>query len=103
MHLIPISRVSGGFCFILSGESDVRTPETIIAANALYDAGYPVQVSGIYRIIDRIYGKDYISVVPIYESTFYRDCIHLPEGEAGAAVAAKTVWKFYEYKMRETV
>lgn len=103
MHLTPKKNDTGEFRFILSGESDVRAPQTIIAANALYEAGYPVEVSGIVRIIEWIEGNDYISVVPMYESIFYGDCIHLSKGKASTAVAKKTDWKFCEYKMMETV
>ncbi len=71
MHLYPRESESGGYYFGLSGSSDIRTPETIVAANALYEAGYPVVVYGMDEITDRIEGNDYISVVPISEDTFF--------------------------------
>ena len=86
----------------MSGFSDVRSPETIVAANALYEAGYPVAVYGMEKITERIEGADYISVVPISEDTFFREAINLPEGDAGIAVAVKTVWLFDNYRTKET-
>ena len=100
MHLYPRKNERQEWNFLLSGESDFRAPETVIAANALYDAGYPVEVYGFDRIINRIEGNDELSVVPKRESTFFSESIHLPEGKVGAAVAEKTVWEFDRYRMK---
>ncbi|MBO4868629.1 MAG: hypothetical protein J5585_02830 [Clostridia bacterium] len=99
MHLYPEKSESNGWYFGLAGNSDIRAPETIVAANALYEAGYPVVVYGTDEIIARIEGTDYIPVVPITEYTFFRECINLPEGDTGLAVAKKTIWKFDEYRL----
>ena len=76
-------------------------PETIIASNALYEAGIPFEINGLEKIFARIEGEDYISVVPISESTFFGDCIHLPKGEAEALVAKETIWMFDEYQLKK--
>ena len=101
MHLYPEKSENAGWCFGLSGNSDIRAPEAIAAANALYEAGYPVVVFGMDKIISRIEGTDYVSVVPITEYTFFRECINLPEGDDGLAVANKTVWEFAEYRLKD--
>ena len=77
-------------------------PDTIIAANALYEARIPFKIYGLDKIFDRIEGNDYIPVVPISESTFFEDCIHLPKGEAEALVAKETIWEFDEYQRKKT-
>lgn len=100
MHLYT-RKIDGGYEFGISGSSDIRAPETIIAANALYEVGYPVEVYGLEKIVDRIEGNDYLSVVPVSEDTFFRDCINLPEGDAGLAVAKKTIWEFDEYLLKD--
>ena len=100
MHLFPRKAKSGEYYFELSGKPDIRAPETVLAANALYEAGYPIKVDGLGEIIDRLKGNDYIYIVPIGESTFYRDSIHLPEGDAGLAVAEKTIWASSEYRLK---
>ena len=102
MHLYPWKKENAGYFFALSGESALRAPETIIAAKALYEAGYPVKVYGIDKIIDRIEGNDSISVVPISEWYPFDESIHLPEGITGRAVAEKTDWKFDNYKMKSS-
>ena len=101
LHLIPRKDNAGGYYFSLSGESTLRAPDTIIAANALYEAGYPIRISGLDVITDRIDGNDYISVVPFGESTFFGNRINLPKGDDGLAVAEKTIWEFDEYQMKE--
>lgn len=101
LYLIPRKDDTEGYYFDLSGESIARAPETIIAANALYEAGYPIRISGMDVITDRIDGNDYISVVPIGEPTIFRNCIKLPNGDAGIAVAEKTIWEFDEYRLKE--
>lgn len=101
MHLIPRKDSTGKYYFSLSGESSVRSPETIVAANALYESGYPIKISGMDVIINRIEGTDYLSVVPIGRRTFFENCIKLPDGETGLAVAEKTIWEFDEYRLKE--
>ncbi len=76
-------------------------PDTIFASNALYEADIPFEIHGLDKILARIEGKDYISVVPISESTFFGDCIHLPKGEAEAIVAKETIWMFDEYQLKK--
>ena len=101
MHLIPFEKQSGGCCFDLSGYSTDRVPDTVVAANALYDAGIPFEIDGLEDILDCIEGNDFLSVVPIGESDLYGDCIHLPKDEAGAAAAKETIWNFYEYRLKK--
>lgn len=101
MHLAPRENASGECYFDLSGESPTRMPDTIIASNALYEAGIPFEINGLEKIVARIDGTDYISVVPISESAFSGDCIHLPKGEAEALVAKETIWEFDEYKLKK--
>ena len=101
INLYPRDSKNGRYYFGLSGSSDARAPKTIIAANALYEAGYPVVIYGMDEITDRIEGIDYISVVPIGEDTFFRGAINLPEGNVGLAIAAKTVWIFDDYRLKE--
>jgi hypothetical protein len=100
LHLIPRGNSSGECYFDLSGESPARMPDTIIAANALYEAGIPFKINGLDKIFARIEGTDYIPVVPISESAFFGDCIHLPKGVAEALVAKETIWEFEEYKLK---
>ena len=101
MHLYPEQNENGEHYFGLSGDSSVRAPETRVAANALYEAGYPIIVHEADEIKSRIEGIDYISIAPITEYTFFEDRIRLPEGDAGLAVAKKTIWKFDEYRLKE--
>ena len=103
MHLAPCENTSGECYFDLSGESPARMPDTIFASNALYEAGIPFEINGLDKIFARIEGKDFIPVVPIYESTFFGDCIHLPKGDAEALVAKKTIWEFDEYKLKNSI
>ena len=103
MHLTPCENTSGECYFDLSGESPARMPDTIFASNALYEAGIPFEINGLDKIFARIEGKDFIPVVPIYESTFFGDCIHLPKGDAEALVAKKTIWEFDEYKLKNSI
>ncbi len=99
--MYPMKCKDGGYVFGWSGSSDLRAPETIIAANALCEAGYPVKVYDTSEIIDRVEGNDYISVYPISESTIFREAINLPKGDVGLAVAEKTVWDFDDFRMKE--
>ena len=101
MHLIPRETPSGECYFDLYGESPARMPDTIIASNALYEEGIPFEISGLDKIFARIEGKDYISVVPISESAFFGDCIHLPKGDAESLVAKETIWEFDEYELKK--
>ena len=100
MHFMPYKNKDGQYGFYLSGSSDIRASETIIAANALHEAGYPVEVHDIDTIMARVEGTDYIPIIPIAESTSFSEGIHLPKGAAGLAVADKTVWMFDDYKMK---
>lgn len=102
MHLYPRNNETEGWRFLLSGESEVRAPETVVAANALYDSGYPVEVYNFDIIANRFAGNDYISVVPKSESTYFFESIHLPEGKLGKAVAMKTIWKLNQYSMKNS-
>ena len=77
----------------------MRAPDTILAANALYEAGYPVTVYGLDRILDRIEGNDFLSVVSFRTYRLFTESIVLPNGDAGLAVAAKTKWDFATYRM----
>ena len=101
LHLYPHKNPDGTYCFALSGESEVRAPETITAANALYEAGYPVIVYGLEHIQDRLAGNDIIDIVPASELCWRDDSTHLPEGKEGAEAAKKVSWHFHEYKLRE--
>ena len=100
MHLYPCENTSGEGYFVLSGESSARMPDTIVAANALCEAGIPSVVYGLDKILDRIGGKDYVSILP-NGLAFFGDCIHLPEGEAEALVAKETIWEFDEYERKK--
>lgn len=101
MHLYPQKKADGGWYFALSGESEPRSPETIIAANALYEAGYPVEVIKADKIIDRLEGSDHIEVVPLQEAVFIGESIHLKEKDIGVTIAKKTVWKFDRYELKD--
>ena len=100
MHLFPKKRADGSYYFLLSGESVVRAPETVIAANALFAAGYPVKVADFEKIKNRLEGTDFLSVIPEGEKDFCDDCIHLPTGAAGDAIAKKTNWETEIYRMK---
>lgn len=65
---------------------------TIFAANALSDAGYPIQVEEPEAFFRMLTGDDDVAIVPAWEpaSPF---SIHLPPGAAGKAVAEKATWK----------
>lgn len=65
---------------------------TILAANALSDAGYPIQVEEPEAFFRMLTGDDDVAIVPAWEpaSPF---SIHLPPGAAGKAVAEKATWK----------
>lgn len=92
MHLYPVKDEKELYHFIISGESEPRAPQTIIAANALYELGYPVEVQALETIIRRIEGKDYVKIVQNDEYCFYDSYIHLPEGTLGEAIAKKAEW-----------
>ena len=100
LHLYPVKHEAGGYYFLISGASERRAPDTIIAANALDKAGYPLQISKHKEILDRFSGNDYISIVPERESTYIDATINLPKGKAGKAVAAKAEWQYKEYKLK---
>ena len=100
MHMYPVKKENNGYCFCLSGSTSFRAPETIIAANALYEAGYPVEVYGMDEITDRIEGNDSLSVVPKSDHTLFSEAITLPEGVTGRAVAEKTEWQFDVYRLK---
>lgn len=100
MHLSPWKSESGGYYFSLSGESTLRAPETVIAANALTDAGYPVEVVRKEEIFDRLEGNDYIAVIPFDQANIYEDSIQIPEGDTGRKIAAKVKWDFETYKLK---
>lgn len=98
MHLYPMKDKDGWY-FKLFGESVYRSPETVVAANALYDAGYPIEVEGYEKIAGCFDGSDYIPIVPIGEATIPCESIHLPKGSIGKAVAKKTIWEFDNYSL----
>ena len=100
MHLAPRKRETGYF-FVLSGDSFPRTPETIIAANALYEAGYPVEVVGLDGIQKRLEGEDYLTVAPQNVMDLLGQTIHLPEGRIGTSVTRKVTWEFDEYALKD--
>ena len=100
MHLAPRKREAGYF-FVLSGDSIPRTPETIIAANALYEAGYPVEVVGLDGIQKRLEGEDYLTVAPQNVMDLLGQTIHLPEGRIGTSVTRKVTWEFDEYALKD--
>ena len=100
LHLMPIRTAAGGYYFNLSGDSIPRTPDTIIAANALYKAGYPVEVYDLKTIQERLEGNDTVRVVPSSESDLFGESIHLPEGKTGLAVAKRVKWDYIEYKLK---
>lgn len=100
MHLFPWKSKISGYYFSLSGESDLRAPETVIAANALIDAGYPTRVVRIEKIFNRLEGNDYVSIVPEEQANIYEDSIQLPEGDLGRKIAAKVKWDFETYKLK---
>jgi len=102
MHLFPSGSVQEGFYFELDGSSARRAPETIIAANALLKAGYPVCVCNFNKIKSRIEGTDTLDVVPEYMFAFSESSIHLPKGQAGLDIAKHTEWEIVEYKMKGT-
>ena len=99
MHLIPRKTNADEYLFALSGDSVMRAPDTIIAANALYEAGYPVEVVRLEVIQNRLEGNDDVLVVPTSETDFFGDSMHQPEGKAGLNVAKKVKWNFAEYKL----
>lgn len=99
MHLYPV-KTDKGYYFDVSGDSAGRAPETIIAANALVHAGLPVVVSNYQEIISRIDGEDDLKVYPINKLAFEENIIHLPKGPKGAALAEKTVWDTYDFKVK---
>ena len=101
LHLMPIKTDPGGYYFDLSGDSILRAPETIIAANALNEAGYPVAVYALKTIQDRLEGEDYVRVVPRSESDLFGESIHLPEGQKGLVLAKRVKWDFIEYRLKQ--
>ena len=96
MHLFP-TRTDSGYYFRLSGEPNLRAPETIIAANALVKAGYPVLVDDYNKIINRIDGEDNLKIIPVSSCPFRENAIWLPKGAKGKAIAERAVWETYEY------
>ena len=100
MHLVPWKKGSEGYIFSLSGESIPRMPDTILAANALYEAGYPFVIYDLEKIIDKLEGNDFVQVVPQSESDLFGESISLPEGKEGGVLAKKVTWMFDEYKTR---
>ena len=96
MHLFP-TRTDSGYYIRLSGESNLRAPETIVAANALVKAGYPVLVDDYNKIINRIDGEDNLKIIPVSSCPFRENAIWLPKGAKGKAIAERAVWETYEY------
>ena len=99
MHLYP-EKNEEGYYFYLSGSTELRMPDTIVAANALVDTGYPVSISCYDEISNCLRGEDYVSIIPISEFDFYFGGIQLPKGDEGKAVAQKTIWKVDEYRIK---
>jgi hypothetical protein len=103
MHLSPKKTRDGKYLFVLSGDSILRAPDTIIAADALYEAGYPIEISYLDTIKDRLAGNDFVSVVPNSGLSLFEDSFSLPKGKEGLAVARKVQWDFDEYKLRSEI
>lgn len=101
MHLFPRKTEGGRYYFHLSGESEIRCPDTVVAANALIEAGYPVMISGFDEISKRLNGEDYLSVVSVNDYRGLTSSITLFNDEIGKAIAAKTIWEFDEYRLKE--
>ncbi len=57
--------------------------------NALDVAHYPIEISYLDMIKDRLTGNDFVSVVPNSELSLFEDSISLPKGKEGLAVAGK--------------
>ena len=102
MHFYPVINDAEECRFIISGSSEMRTPETIIAANALFEAGYPVEVDDWNKITDRLNGEDFIDVVPSGESYFLGGSFVLPKGKKETEVVKRVKWKFLDYKLKNT-
>lgn len=100
MHLYPIQNDNGFYYFCLSGSAESRMPDTIVAANALVEAGYPVNISLYEKISKCLRGEDYVQISPMDEMGFFYEGINLPKGEEGKAVANKAIWHFDDYKIK---
>lgn len=103
MHLYPRNDGKAGWNFLLSGESELRAPDTVTAAIALRDSGYPVEVYAYDRMADRLEGNDLLSVISKNRSVCFFEAIHLPDGKAGKAAAAKTIWRSDKYSMKKQI
>lgn len=91
VELIPVTDddAKSGWRFIVFADF---SSYTILAANALCDAGYPTQVGEPEVFFCMLTGDDDVEIVPAWEpaSPF---SIHLPPGTVGKAVAEKATWK----------
>ena len=91
VELIPVTDddAKSGWRFIIFADF---SSYTILAANALCDAGYPIQVGEPEVFFCMLTGDDDVEIVPAWEpaSPF---SIHLPPGAVGKAVAEKATWK----------
>lgn len=99
VELIPVTDCDANDGWRLMVFADFSS-YTVLAANALYDAGYPIQVGDSEAFFDMLTGEDDVAIVPVWEleSPF---SIHLPPGDAGKAVAEKATWKFDCYEMKK--
>lgn len=102
VELIPVTDddAKSGWRFIVFADF---SSYTILAANALCDAGYPIQVGEAEVFFRMLTGDDDVEIVPAWEpvSPF---SIHLPPGAVGKAVAEKAIWKNDSYETkRDTV
>ena len=101
LHFAPHKQKDGRWIMSLWAFAESRDPDLVVAATALYDAGYPVEIFKVEKIVERLEGKDTISIIPMIESTFLAEAIHFPCGSIGKAVAKNTTWKFEEYRLKD--
>ena len=111
-EIVPVTKADGSRFRLAYVDYDEYLPASrqlyyilkgLEEAGWIKEGGIPFEINGLDKIFARIEGKDYIPVVPIYESTFFGDCIHLPKGDAEALVAKETIWEFDEYKLKNSI
>jgi len=100
MHLYVRKMENGMFRFVLSGEASFRAPDTIRAAVALNDAGYPVEVVGYDTMLERIDGEDEVSIETSEYGFLSDSIVSLEETDKADKIICAAKWNRDEYRLK---